>query len=55
MRSRGIYRGEGHDAVGQEIIVERGEIGPATFEELQCRLDIQAQGVRALNGTDDLF
>ena len=41
-RSRGIYRGESDDTVGQEIIVQRGEIGPATFHELQRGLHVEA-------------
>jgi hypothetical protein len=48
-----VYRGEGHDAVGQEIIIERGEIRATTLDKLQGGLHIQAQRIRALDGIDN--
>lgn len=54
-QDRGVYRGEGDDAVDQEIIVERGQIRATTLEELQGGHNIQAQRVRAFNGIDHLL
>lgn len=54
-KDRGVYRGDGHDAVGQEIIIEGGEIGATTLKKLQGGLHIQAQRVRALDSIEDLI
>lgn len=49
------YRGERRNAVGQEIIVELGEIGPAARLKLQRRVNVQAQRIRAFDDTQDVL
>jgi len=55
MRYRNTYRGDGRDAIHQEIIVHGGQIGTAALDELEGGLDIQAQCFGALDSTDDLL
>lgn len=50
-----LYRGDGHDAVRNVGIVERGEIHSTPVDEFQRCLLVQHERVGALNGVDGLF
>lgn len=43
------------DAVSEEVVVEGGQVGRATCQELDRGVDFERQGVARLDGAEDIF
>ena len=50
-----FHHWECNDTIGQEVVIQAGQISSPTCKEFQCGLDIQAQSVTAFNAAQNLL
>lgn len=55
MSSGWTYYWEGDESIGKEIVIESGQIHATTSHELDGGLNLQTQGIVALDGAEDIF